>query len=144
MIIREMILFSLLCLGALFFNSSEFVDTGIVPKWYMTIAMGIVLVVYYLILSQRKRSFSFEMQGIIYAIIISCALQALYGILQYWGVLQCTSSFRITGSFDNPAGFASSDYPITCMWCLFVRLTGRSIEYIYVGCYLGVSVCFLE
>jgi hypothetical protein len=70
--------------------------------------MGIVLVVYYLILSQRKRSFSFEMQGIIYAIIISCALQALYGILQYWGVLQCTSSFRITGSFDNPAGFASS------------------------------------
>ena len=71
MIIREMILFSLLCLGALFFNSSEFVDTGIVPKWYMTITMGIVLVVYYLILSQRKRSFSFEMQGIIYAIIIS-------------------------------------------------------------------------
>ena len=66
MIIREMILFSLLCLGALFFNSSEFVDTGIVPKWYMTITMGIVLVVYYLILSQRKRSFSFEMQGIIY------------------------------------------------------------------------------
>ena len=83
MIIREMILFSLLCLGALFFNSSEFVDTGIVPKWYMTIAMGIVLVVYYLILSQRKRSFSFEMHGIIYAIIISCALQALYDILQY-------------------------------------------------------------
>lgn len=30
-----------------------------------------------------KRSFFFEMQGIIYAIIISCALQALYGILQY-------------------------------------------------------------
>ena len=54
MIIREMILFSLLCLGALFFNSSEFVDTGIVPKWYMTITMGIVLVVYYLILSQRS------------------------------------------------------------------------------------------
>ena len=91
MIIREMILFSLLCLGALFFNSSEFVDTGIVPKWYMTITMGILLVAYYLILSQRKRPFSFEMQGIIYAIIISCALQALYGILQYWGVLQCTS-----------------------------------------------------
>ena len=107
MIIREMILFSLLCLGALFFNSSEFVGTEIVPKWYMTITMGILLVVYYLILSQRKRPFSFEMQGIIYAIIISCALQALYGILQYWGVLQCTSSFRITGSFDNPAGFAS-------------------------------------
>ena len=66
MIIREMILFSLLCLGALFFNSSEFVGTEIVPKWYMTITMGILLVVYYLILSQRKRPFSFEMQGIIY------------------------------------------------------------------------------
>lgn len=63
MIIREMILFSLLCLGALFFNSSEFVDTGIVPKWYMTITMGIVLVVYYLILSQRKRSFFLKCKG---------------------------------------------------------------------------------
>ena len=30
-----------------------------------------------------KKIFFFEMQGIIYAIIISCALQALYGILQY-------------------------------------------------------------
>ena len=42
MIIREMILFSLLCLGALFFNSSEFVDTGIVPKWYMTITIALL------------------------------------------------------------------------------------------------------
>ena len=33
MIIREMILFSLLCLGALFFNSSEFVDTGIAVSY---------------------------------------------------------------------------------------------------------------
>lgn len=63
MIIREMILFSLLCLGALFFNSSEFVDTGIVPKWYMTITMGILLVAYYLILSQRKDLFLLKCKG---------------------------------------------------------------------------------
>jgi hypothetical protein len=35
-------------------------------------------------------------------------LQAAYGILQYLNVIQASNGFRITGSFDNPAGFAAS------------------------------------
>ena len=34
-------------------------------------------------------------------------LQAVYGIFQYTGVLASLSSFPISGSFDNPAGFSS-------------------------------------
>jgi hypothetical protein len=35
-------------------------------------------------------------------------LPVIYGILQYSGVLHGNGGFRITGSFDNPAGFAAS------------------------------------
>jgi hypothetical protein len=33
---------------------------------------------------------------------------AFHGLLQYAGVFHSTNNFRITGSFDNPAGFASA------------------------------------
>jgi tetratricopeptide (TPR) repeat protein len=36
-----------------------------------------------------------------------CTTQALYGILQYVGFFPAIGGFRITGSFDNPAGFAA-------------------------------------
>ena len=36
-----------------------------------------------------------------------CSLQAIYGLLQYSGVIQFASQFKIIGSFDNPAGFAA-------------------------------------
>lgn len=106
MVQREMITSLLICIGAIFFCSSAFVDTQIMPKWYATISIGVLLTLYYLI-SQWHSSFSFKIQGVIYAIVLSCALQSLYGISQYWGVFSSTSSFKVTGSFDNPAGYAA-------------------------------------
>ena len=35
-------------------------------------------------------------------------LSALYGLLQYVGCIETQSYFSVTGSFDNPAGFAAS------------------------------------
>ena len=40
-------------------------------------------------------------------IVVFCAIQALYGISQYFGMLLSAYSFPIVGSFDNPAGFAA-------------------------------------
>lgn len=106
MVQREMITSLLICIGAIFFCSSAFVDTQIMPKWYATISIGVLLTLYYLI-SQWQSSFSFKIQGVIYAIVLSCALQSLYGISQYWGVFSSPSSFKVTGNFDNPAGYAA-------------------------------------
>lgn len=39
-------------------------------------------------------------------IVSSCWVQAVYGILQYVGLFPSHATFRVTGSFDNPAGFA--------------------------------------
>jgi len=41
------------------------------------------------------------------SIAIVCLLQALYGLLQYFGLFYTPSTFPITGSFDNPAGFSA-------------------------------------
>jgi O-antigen ligase len=40
-------------------------------------------------------------------IIVLCLLQAIYGLFQYFQVIQISSKFPIVGSFDNPAGFAA-------------------------------------
>lgn len=40
-------------------------------------------------------------------IVIACLLQAVYGLLQYIGIFYVSRGFDITGSFDNPAGFAA-------------------------------------
>ncbi|HLT87509.1 MAG TPA: O-antigen ligase family protein [Sphingobacterium sp.] len=47
--------------------------------------------------------------GFAYITIVgTCALQAIYGILQFFDLVGSNYSFTIVGSFDNPAGFAAS------------------------------------
>src|SRR5690606_31611330 len=36
-----------------------------------------------------------------------CTIQAIYGILQFFGIVNSNYSFAMVGSFDNPAGFAA-------------------------------------
>jgi O-antigen ligase len=87
---------------------------------------------------------------------------AFHGLLQYAGVLYSANSFRITGSFDNTAGFAAA---LTCVFpyvFYFFRNFRRTVKYTsaviasivfitaalsgsraaIVAC-LVVSVCFL-
>jgi O-antigen ligase len=52
---------------------------------------------------QYKSLFSF----ICFITTILCVGQASYGILQYFNGLPAVNGFRVTGSFDNPAGFAA-------------------------------------
>jgi hypothetical protein len=103
--------FVLLCGGSLFLNSYSFVNAQIMPKWYWTLFCGMVLILFSIVFSffhptgrmQQKKIISFV------CIIITglCMAQALYGIFQYVGMFPAVGGFRITGSFDNPAGFAA-------------------------------------
>lgn len=105
-------LFVLTCIGALFTSSTKFIDSQLFPKWF-TMMGGLLLIGYYSIihflfnLNKEKHLPSAPKP---FAIIIICALlsQAVYGILQYMKLLPSTNTFQVTGSFDNPAGFAAS------------------------------------
>lgn len=50
-------------------------------------------------------------------ITLSCLSQALYGLLQYYHIVNLESHFSIIGSYDNPAGFAAG-LAITFPICL--------------------------
>lgn len=103
------ILFSLLCGGSIFFNSHSVNDSLIVSKWLF---FGISIGVFILFLSlkwlgpndwQRTK----PNLAVLYAtILFLCCFQAIYGILQAFGICYSESVYRVAGSFDNPAGFA--------------------------------------
>lgn len=57
----------------------------------------------------RRLCFSFVNMNRIYLIItLACSIQAIYGLIQYFGLYPSYTIFRITGSFDNPIGFSAS------------------------------------
>lgn len=47
-------------------------------------------------------------QNVAVIIVFVCLAQAIYGILQYYMLVYTTNTFKVVGSFDNPAGFAAS------------------------------------
>ncbi|MDR0699141.1 MAG: O-antigen ligase domain-containing protein, partial [Tannerella sp.] len=101
-----------LCLGTLFLSSSLFVNERVTPKWYFAVFMGMILAltaIAFLFFGPTQQSpYRFLLAHVYFIITILCTAQAVYGLLQYFGVLPVPNGFRITGSFDNPAGFAAS------------------------------------
>lgn len=104
----EYSLLGLLCTFSLFAYSHNMTDTFIVPKWCFTIGILLLSIVVLVIKRWCNKPFLIDVSICSYIIIASCFFQALYG----WGqCLKWTFSnaiYGITGSFDNPAGFAAS------------------------------------
>lgn len=100
-------LFIVLCLGSIFVCSRQFTDSYIIPKWYFVLFMSLVVSVYEAtrILFSKKIRTAILIQGTI--IVVSCFLQAMLGVVQFFGLFQASTAFKVTGSFDNPAGFAA-------------------------------------
>ena len=53
------------------------------------------------------KKISYEAKYIDSIIILACLIQAIYGFMQYFGVIHARSDIGVMGSFDNPAGFAA-------------------------------------
>lgn len=111
--IIQLTIFTLTCIGTLFISSVKFIDSQLLPKWFVMIG-GVLLIgsysIIHFLINPNKTNQNHkipEQFGTI--IIVSIVLtQAVYGILQYMGILSPTSTLQVTGSFDNPAGFAAS------------------------------------
>lgn len=102
-------IFFLLCVGTLFLYSNQFVDTQTAPKWYC-FYFGVPLITGLLCifrLSKERIKELINNQLLLSVILVCCFVQALYGIGQFAGWFQSSNGFRVTGSFDNPAGFAA-------------------------------------
>lgn len=101
------ILFVLVCIGSMFIYSYQFTDPYIVPKWCMALLVLFVMLLYTATIVLLRKSIFVDMSIWGSIIVFSCLLQALYGISQYIGFNSSNTAFRVTGSFDNPAGFAA-------------------------------------
>jgi hypothetical protein len=99
-------------MGTLFSNTSLFVNAQVTPKWYFAIYAGILsalTVIAFLFFGQNQKThYKCLFPNFCFSVTILCTGQAMYGILQYFNILPAGNGFQITGSFDNPAGFAAS------------------------------------
>lgn len=101
----------LFCLGTLFLSSSFFIDAQILPKWYAMLycmlGAGICYAIRFIVKPLSIRLDNQKIMKFVWIIVIFCTLQGLYGVVQSIDLLP-VMGFRLTGSFDNPAGFAAS------------------------------------
>ncbi len=114
--------------GSVFITSGNFVNATNSPKYYFVVA---TLLVGTAITAIHKKKITFDVlcvKSILWGISIICFLQACYGLIQFVDWLPSNhSKFAITGSFDNPAGFAAvlaMSFPIG----LFLQLKAKKIE----------------
>ena len=134
-------LFAALCLGSLFACSRQFTDSYIVPKWCFAVFMLFIVLAYEAVnilfyRQNEQKDTRISVYGFI--IVISCFLQAMFGVVQFFGFFQISTTLWVTGSFDNPAGFAAC----LCAGFPFVGfLLSDSNKYIrYVGGLIGFVI----
>jgi O-antigen polymerase len=126
-------------LGSVFLTSEKFVNTENSVKFYFTIISVFIGVILLLI---KSRNMKLEVQKITSTTImkglyIVGVFQSLYGVLQYIGKYPSNHiSFAVTGSFDNPAGFAavlSLLFPIGIFWCIKSKGLEQRLVFFSVG-----------
>ena len=101
----------IIILGLTCISSSLFVEYTLAPKWICLFAWILFVVllncVQTLVSPGRLRIFG-NMATMIVAFVAVAGFMSVYGLVQNKGLIPSVGRFRITGSFDNPAGFASA------------------------------------
>lgn len=103
----ERLWFIVLCIVSIFIYLHNMTDIYMVPKWCFTL---LVLLLSIFILSvKRLCNKTIQVDIVVYSCIITLITfsQALYGIGQWFQWIPSVGYYKIVGSFDNPAGFAS-------------------------------------
>ena len=94
--------------GSVFITSGKFVNVTNTPKFYFVVATLLLAVTIIAVSQDKIKPDAFRRKTTLWGINIICFLQANYGLLQFVDLLQTNHpKFAITGSFDNPAGFAA-------------------------------------
>lgn len=104
------ILLGILCFGSLFLESKTFLNYAVTPKWYLAVFTTAILIVVFCIrgifYSTTTIFFDNIIKILLWWIVIASCILAIQGVMQFLGILTANGIFRVTGSFDNPAGFA--------------------------------------
>ena len=108
--------FIALCVGSIFVHSHLFTDSYIVPKWLFTVAGTLAMGLLYAFRVLFGKPLKIDIQWAAIVLVAVCFVLAIYGMLQYVGLLMSPSTYKITGSFDNPAGGSLSVCGFALHW----------------------------
>ncbi|WP_055299894.1 O-antigen ligase family protein [Bacteroides thetaiotaomicron] len=97
----------LLCIAGIFIHSQSLIDSYIIPKWLAVISLAFTLCVWCSVRRIFKKPIELNLQIMGICLLILGSVQAVYGLLQYFSLYSSHSIYKVTGTFDNPAGFAS-------------------------------------
>lgn len=124
------VLLVLMLFGGIFLTSELFMEYWSQPKSFYLIITSLGLLLW-CILSRngfRKLFESLKSRGLFYGIALVCLFTTLHGLLQYMGIIPSFHEvFLITGTFENPAGFATVQaamFPFVLIKC-FDKDSGR-------------------
>lgn len=98
---------TLLCMAAIFVYSHSFTDPYIVPKWLTVMWLVLILGVYCFIRIAYRKSVNIDLLALGISMSMLGCIQAIYGLWQYFSWSFSHSIVNVTGTFDNPAGFAA-------------------------------------
>lgn len=100
----------LILVGGVFITSHLFVEVQNTPKeYYVLISLSLLLIGCVIPRGGiKKLTESLKSRLLLNGIVVICLLTTIHGLLQYVGVITSNhSAFPITGTFENPAGFAA-------------------------------------
>jgi O-antigen ligase len=136
-------------LGTVFCDFPFFFDAELKSKWYwfyITLSFS-----GFLVLLPKRRNVFVEKRvdyrrnatvSIFASISIAASLVALYGLAQYAGLLPSGQTFKVTGNFDNPAGYASMlalSLPFVLYFTFSRKLWVKSVAWVIHGlCIAGI------
>ncbi len=128
--------------GSVFLTSGKFVDPQAAPKFYFT-ALCLCSAALFILINRKpvgEQLAGMNRQYIILGLYLTGTLQAVYGLLQYGGLLPSNHSiFTVTGSFENPAGFTA----VLCLLFpagLYLTFRSAGINKILLWCTLGIYI----
>lgn len=126
--------------GSVFITSGKFVNETNSSKFYFVLVCLLIASIFVAISQKRLTIFAIKSKPIFWSVSFTCFMLACYGLFQYVGWFPSNhSKFVITGSFDNPAGFAaviSMGIPIG----LFLISKAKKVEQYLEGLSLIVIV----
>lgn len=131
-------IFSLTAMGTIFFCSSLFVDSYLVPKW-MILAIGFI---FWGIDTALHYVYPFKRYSIKFPYLIEVVIVSIVGLEACYGLLSIITSEKnsfstLTGTFDNTAGFAvclCAGFP----YCL--QLATKKRRHKFLGIIVGIII----
>ena len=128
------IILLLIIAGGIFITSGLFKEIENTPKEYYII-ISITLLFLYCFTSRKglkQLIESLQSRILQYGIVVVCMLTTIHGLLQYFDLITSNHrAFPITGTFENPAGFAAVQaalFPFVFTKC-FDKANGKYLHF---------------